>query len=351
MTKVSACTVNNNSQADNQQAKTGELPLGLLFTHNSKNKDIAKANIFADPLPKSKESPFNITWAKNGNLVKLARMSTKVGKGEFDRDFGFGGGKRGQVKANISKASRVRLLRECAMINRKKIPSRQALFLTLTYDASEAHRAYTWPDYKKHLNNFLTQLRQQFGGKIFGFWRVEWQVKRFIKYGHAMGHFHVLIFFKQGTKARIDKGWLSTTWNKITQGSEAHLRAGTQVKRVKNWDHLAGYFSKTIAYLGKAEGEQAPELEKMALGRHWGKINAEVISEHQQMEEAPLSRWGFNKMRRVMLRWYKSKRKAGNYFKSSAWRAYKKRVCCWGQTMYLFMSDALMNRMMEACYV
>lgn len=347
MENVSARTVNNNSLAGNQQAKLGDQLNGLVSCTYLKNKDIAEANIFADSLPKGKESPFNITWAKNGNLVKLSKISTKVGTDKL----GLGGGIRGQVKANISKASRIRLLRECAMINRDKIPSRQALFVTLTYDASEAHRAYTWPDYKRHLNNFLTQLRQQFGKKIFGFWRVEWQAKRFLKYGHAMGHFHVLIFFKQGTKARIDKDWLSASWNKITQGSKAHLRAGTQVKRVKNWDHLAGYFSKTIAYLGKAEDEQAPELEKMALGRHWGKINAEVISEHQQMEEAPLSRWGFDKMRRLMLRWYKSKRKAGNYFKPSAWRAYKKRVCCWGQTMYLFMSDVLMGQMMEACYV
>ena len=78
----------------------------------------------------------------------------------------------------------------------------------------------------------------------------------------------MVIMFVDGFKAYIDKDWLAKSWNEITEGNQDHLAAGTSVERARSWKHTGGYFSKTMAYIGKDEAIGMYYLECIKCGCH-----------------------------------------------------------------------------------
>ena len=176
-------------------------------------------------------------------------------------------GKRG--KAGYSKRSGRRL-----QFNIRNSPHEFKQFLTLTYPREFPKDGAV---VKKHLNTFLTHLRQKIPG-IHYVWVIEQQ-----KRGAA--HFHILVDQaldgierrynrntpkgrKKGIEVRSEK-W-SKTWSRITgnKDNERHLKHGLRIDVVTNPNNkaLASYFAK---YYAKAE-QKAFTPDFSNIGRYWG---------------------------------------------------------------------------------
>jgi hypothetical protein len=69
----------------------------------------------------------------------------------------------------------------------------------------------------------------------------------------------------------LPHGWLASAWYEIVgSGDEKHLRAGTEVRRVRRFRSVIAYASK---YLAK---EQGPD-EARADGRMWGIVGRQHL--------------------------------------------------------------------------
>jgi len=178
-----------------------------------------------------------------------------------------GSSKRG--KAGYSKRSENRL-----KFNIRNSPHEFKQFLTLTYPKEFPKDGAT---VKKHLNTFLTHLRQKIPG-IHYLWVIEQQ-----KRGAA--HFHILIDQpiegvelhynrktrkgrKRGIEVRSEK-W-SKIWSRITgnKDNKRHLRHGLRIDVItdSNKQKIANYFAK---YYAKTEQKAfTPDFKNV--GRYWG---------------------------------------------------------------------------------
>ena len=250
--------------------------------------------------------------------------------------------KRGKVSATISPASRRRLLRLCASFDKATIDQKQVLFATLTYGSDDRALSWTWEDYKRHLNNFLTQLRKKYGKTFFGIWRVEWQKR-------GVGHFHLVLMFVNGFKAYIDKNWLAETWNQVTGGNQDHLKAGTSIERAKNWKETSKYFSKTMAYMAKETDAEifTSELADKQLGRHWGYINRDILKNHINIKTSGISRQTFSQLRRVFLKYLKRCKERRGTFNARWWQVFKRRICEHDFNLSVFIEDRVVQRLVE----
>jgi len=165
--------------------------------------------------------------------------------------------KRGRVKG-FSKASRRRLQRKLAMVQRSA--SINALFTTLTYPAEFSCDYQHW---KRDLRAFFKRLRRKFP-KAAGIWRLEFQKR-------GAPHFHLLIW---GVPFGWDlKLWLSRVWFEVVgSGDEKHLRAGTNVQRIRNWRHMMAYASKVLGRVNVIAGEMSKQEQAIGdeVGRWWG---------------------------------------------------------------------------------
>ena len=277
--------------------------------------------------------------AIDGSLARIGPKEVKPME-NYHQVKGMEGTRKGiPTKPTISRASRRRLLRLCARMDRS-IDQNQVLFLTLTYGSDKKALSWTWTDYKRHLNNFNNRLRRKFGQTFFGLWRIEWQKR-------GVGHFHMVIMFVNGFKAYIDKDWLAESWNEITEGDQKHLAAGTSIERARSWKNTTGYFSKTMAYIGKDEAVPKALLNK-GLGRHWGYINKDLLKTFIKIKTFSISRKTFFKMRRVFLTYLKKRKEQKKLYDHSWWRVFKDRLCKYDMTMTVFMEDALTQRLLKA---
>ncbi len=80
-------------------------------------------------------------------------------------------------------------------------------------------------------------------------------------------HYHLLLFFEQVPNLQYLKHWISKNWYEVVhrdldEKDEKHLKAGTNVKRVKGAKHLVYYMSKYIS-----KEETTPMVNQ---GRFWG---------------------------------------------------------------------------------
>jgi len=283
---------------------------------------------------------YKMRLATNGSLAEIGSFSVdwdfdKPTQSKRDQQ---GGGRRGKVKATISRQSRRRLLSKCASFDRSTIDDKQVLFATLTYGSDKKALAWSWSDYKRHLNHFLTVLRQKFDKKVFGLWRIEWQKR-------GVGHFHLVLMFVDGFKAYIDKDWLASTWNRITEGDYKHLQAGTSIERAKNWKSTQSYFSKTMAYIGKDETVPANLLDKK-LGRHWGYINKKVLDNHIKLKTSKITQETFVKLRDYFLDHIKQIAKESGRYNEKAWSSFSDGVCRFNQKMSIFMDTNKIKNML-----
>ncbi len=288
------------------------------------------------------DTVYLLETAVGGSLARLA--PTKVKSMENHHHFvGMEGTRKGiPTKPTISRASRRRLLRLCARLNRSKIDENSTLFVTLTYGSDKKALSWNWTDYKRHLNNFNTRLRRKFGNTFFGIWRVEWQKR-------GVGHFHMVIMFVDGFKAYIDKDWLAKSWNEITEGNQDHLAAGTSVERARSWKHTGGYFSKTMAYIGKDEAVPKALLNK-GLGRHWGYINKDLLNRYINIKTDSITNKTFFKLKRIFYNYLKrqaEQKKKGIKYDHSHWKMFKHRLSKNDMMLNIHMEYAQAQRLLS----
>jgi hypothetical protein len=249
-----------------------------------------------------------------GVVLEIAEGGQYVRLGQTKRGEWEGGGKRGEV-GEFTRASRQRLMRELAKINRQAagLPG----FLTLTYPQE-------WPRdgrvVKGHLKALREALRRRWPSS-WGLWRLEYQPKR---EDHAP-HFHLLLW---GIEDNLKgcRGWLAATWYRIVgSGDEKHLRAGTGWDQVRGWGGAA-YLAKR--YLGKVgeEGSGVPD-DVTNCGRFWGKVQARLWP--VSLVESEIPPGSFAKVRRVLRRWVENR--TGRKFKT--WRGR-------GQGLTVFLGEA-----------
>lgn len=159
---------------------------------------------------------------------------------------------RGEIKG-FSRKSRKRLLDVLSQIPRRAI-SGGVLLITLTYPSQYPSDPSV---FKAHLFAFRKRLEREHGD-VSVVWRLERQSR-------GAPHYHLLVF---GLK-RVDIGWLSRAWYEIVgSGDEKHLRAGTNVVRVRGWRELTAYVSKYVAKV---------DSHGLRWGRLWGVWNKEGL--------------------------------------------------------------------------
>ena len=165
-----------------------------------------------------------------------------------------GGGPRGTVR-NFSRASRLRLLRRQAQIDRTAVRASKVKSFFATCDYGE-----TWPEdpavWKAHLKALYKRLRRKFG-EFAGFWRLGVQRR-------GAPHFHLLLYAPPSFgKLKEVRAFVATAWHEIVGDvSEGHLRAGTCVDQLRTWKSM----DRGGRYIAKEEEFPAG----VATGRTWG---------------------------------------------------------------------------------
>lgn len=158
---------------------------------------------------------------------------------------------RGEI-TEFSVKSRRRLMQTMAKVNKGDLPQ----FITLTYPAEYSENFKDWKD---DLRRFNQKMKYRFP-KYAAFWKEEFQMR-------GAPHFHLLAWGlpRSGMKDLIAELWYKT----VGSGDEKHLRAGTQIARIKTWRGVMAYAAK---YLGKVQG-----CNTNPPGRFWGIFNREGI--------------------------------------------------------------------------
>lgn len=189
-----------------------------------------------------------ISTAVGGRLVTLG---VKWGHHAPTR----GGGRRGKV-AGFSDASRRRLLRLFASIDRRANDGRPPITVTLTYPGEHPSAELA----KTHLRAFEKRLTRQYP-LAATIWRLELQQR-------GAAHFHLAIF---GPRF-IPHQWVARAWFEVVGSNDPkHLEAGTETRAVRSWKKAAAYFSKYIAKKEQLADDGLAALEESEnMGRNWG---------------------------------------------------------------------------------
>jgi len=158
---------------------------------------------------------------------------------------------RGEI-TEFSVKSRRRLMQTMAKVNKGDMPQ----FITLTYPAEYSENFKDWKD---DLRRFNQKMKYRFP-RYAAFWKEEFQKR-------GAPHFHLLAWGlpRSGMKDLIALLWYKT----VGSGDEKHLKAGTQISRIKTWRGVMAYAAK---YLGKLQG-----CNTNPPGRFWGIFNREGI--------------------------------------------------------------------------
>ncbi len=182
-------------------------------------------------------------------------------------------GIRGKVRG-FSRVSRRNLLRRLAAINRRafRASNGRLVTVTLTYP-------HEYPDdselCKRHLEALRKRLERRYG-KFAGFWRLGIQKR-------GAFHFHLLLFVPPsfGTLSTL-RCFVASAWYEVCgKVSEGHLRAGTNVERVRSWRKATSYAEKYLA-----REEHFPD--GMETGRIWGAWNKQLLPVRWERVEVSL---------------------------------------------------------------
>jgi len=184
----------------------------------------------------------SVTFYRGGGIVRVvgAKLGNRVQ---------VGGGPRGLIRG-FSRQSRLRLLRLLGMIDQSEVP----LFVTLTYPGVYVADGERW---KRDLDVFCLRLRRRYpqSGVI---WRLEAQAR-------GAPHYHLLLWGVAYTGELL--AWVSRAWYEVVaSGDERHLRAGTQVARIRSWRGVTGYAAKYLSKVGLYPDSAGWEN----VGRAWG---------------------------------------------------------------------------------
>jgi hypothetical protein len=205
------------------------------------------------------QTPAHVTFAVGGSVSAVSFVDSEA----RDR-LGppHGGGLRGEV-SGFSRASRMRLLRRLARINRAAFRAFEGrvLSVTLTYPQQ-------WPEdvevSKRHLRALYKRLAKR-SGEFPGFWRLGIQQR-------GAWHFHLLLFVPPSFGSLKElRSFVASSWYEVCgKISNAHLLASTKVEEIRKWRAATSYVEKYMA-----RPEQFPE--GMKTGRIWGAWHEEML--------------------------------------------------------------------------
>jgi len=218
--------------APSGREEAGVSAKGLSTCHNTRKNSQSD-----EKAAKSDGKTAKITFYSDGSLLMVTKNRLNP----------YAGNKRDWIRGKVTKfsrRSRTNLMRTLAKISKKKLP----LFVTLTYPAEypEDHEVY-----KADLDKFFKRLKYRFS-EFACIWKLEFQKR-------GAPHYHLLVWgLSIHTRQIISKLWYEV----VSSGDEKHLRAGTQVQRIRSWRGVMSYASK---YMGKLETN-----EQGHPGRFWG---------------------------------------------------------------------------------
>lgn len=172
-------------------------------------------------------------------------------------------GNKRQAVTRFSANSRRRLMRKLATVKTGELPS----FLTLTFPDSWSYHDDPG-EWKRVLKRFEARFRRHFETGAY-IWRLE-VVPR--KSGERIGqlspHFHLLVF---GVSYAALREFVPVAWYEaVGTGDEKHLRAGTQVARVRSRRGVMSYASKAVGRVMGAEMGKTIQAQAGRVGRWWG---------------------------------------------------------------------------------
>lgn len=277
--------------------ESSDASIGSSVVHSTKSSKVFRHNSeHSNP-----EEKFYIEYAEGGSATRIKSETIDWGRSRKQEL-----SVRGTIKGFTRKA-RNRLLWLLASLDKCSIDPKETLFVTLTYPGAfiiEKNREIKVEDidgklYKKHLNHFITLLRQKHPN-VFGIIRFEWQERQ-------VGHYHLCLF---GLKY-LCRDWVADTWNRVVGGDTDHLNAGTQVEASRSYGATTSYFSKTMAYCGKEADEildkETGELVHLrSIGKHWSYINMKRIRDFIKFRVRELGKEEFYAMRRQLFKLYRS---------------------------------------------
>lgn len=170
-----------------------------------------------------------------------------------------GGGERGVV-TGFSSASRRRLMRIIASLERSERP----IFVTLTYPDLFPDQVGKW---KRDIDVFGKRLARKYPQAGF-IWRIEFKERKSgVSVGKLAPHFHLLVF---GAGYRDLLTWVGKAWwDVVGTGDRDHMVAGTRVERIFSWGGIMRYVGKYIA----KEDEYPLDWR----GRAWGIVGRENL--------------------------------------------------------------------------
>lgn len=185
-----------------------------------------------------------------------------------------GGGKRGLISL-FSAASRLRLLRKLATVQREKMP----LFVTLTYPDGYFEHVNNPERWKRDIDTLAKRLEDTFPG-VGGAWRLELKSRKSGAHiGEYFPHFHMLLWGVRPNKIYEFREWLEAAWHEVNGAQDANYRGnGTKVEQLRTQRGVMSYVSK---YVAKEDKEQLGRLMSsetgLHVGRWWGFVRREVI--------------------------------------------------------------------------
>lgn len=153
--------------------------------------------------------------------------------------------KRGKIQG-MSQSSRKRMFDQMNQIKRSAF--RRALFVTLTYPQEWVD---DWQLWKRHLQAFLKRLCREYPQAAV-LWKLEFQKR-------GAPHFHFFVFGVRFIPYKTVARW----WFEVVGSNDyAHLKAGTEIRRVQNRRKALFYVAKYMAKRG--------EVDERYTGRVWG---------------------------------------------------------------------------------
>lgn len=200
--------------------------------------------------------------------------------------------------------SRRRLLRQMSAIPWDKLG--RVIVVTLTYPGEEEWVPKDGKQAKRQLGAFRMRWDRKWG-KVRGVWKLEFQRRGAV-------HWMIAAIAPEGVPLAQLRKWVSEAWFEVVgSGNPKHVSAGT---KVQEWQgDPAGYFAKYLAC--KADKEYQHEVPDWyrRVGRFWGFWRLEP-----EWQGGPITPEAFVDLRRVMVRYRRSKKRGRKFKVSSRWR-------------------------------
>lgn len=184
---------------------------------------------------------------------------------------------------------------------------RSPVMVTLTYPGDWASVAPNMAATKGHLRAWFERWRRQFGARVRGVWKLEFQRR-------GAPHFHVMVPVPAGQSVGVLRKWVASSWSEVVDHPDAvqrarHLVAGTAVdvvigRSMTDPRRVATYFLKHGGGVAKEYQHIVPvEWEDSGAGRFWG-----VVGMRRHRRQVPLTMRQYVMIRRVLRRYWASKR-------------------------------------------